>query len=754
MISKAKNVVKLEQVKKNFKSDTLDNIKLQVICSSGTCNGLFSFDPSLQLIAATGWRCVRLFSYKLEYCIDLLPYDSTFKQIQFLNGAGYLFLLTNNEFLIINLSKPNRVQHIDVQAQHFIIVPIFREHLTISNIFVMFMNNGKITVFNLNTLSYSKFSLKFQPVPCSLFLSNPRNPNQLLFALNNNAILYDICNQQHLLSYPVHAITTGCFHPNGIRICLCNSLGLHLFNREDSLSFYEHHIPNIKDIKWIINQNNEYFIVITDITTIYHYKDTLQPIKSINTTNTLFINNNPYFNHGSDYIYDYKLNDEFHITNLFPSLTHPLILNAPLSFISKLMHKHTELPFDIQYSIDIDHVYDQFELLVLINAHDVQFYQYATSPGMLMQSIHPLILDNVDTCAVYSDLLFVFYGSKCTIYSLQEESWLTLQEIPLECSYLGITKNGILCCGAGMVHCISCSIPDSNEALMNNSEIMQNNIHIGITSIPIPFDSIYHIHEDYYLIYKDNLMELVELDHLGPTEIINTIHKFEGTLLSKPPVLVHGEYIFIQLEHLVIIHNAEIVTMNCKYSELMGIGNLIIGINKTETAIQFINIFNTKETFEINGLHEENWRLFVNKEHLWLINKQNINIIGKDRLTTMTINEQKIEERHVPREYAIKQIYNLFFKKVSKLEETDYEREDGFYYDCLLDLEILFGPVDIIKSVETSDTVDSTPNPFSMIKQKMQDRGEELEVLNEKFEDLEQSGKNLLEFAKSLNRKK
>ena len=106
MISKITNVVKVEQLKKQFNNDGFHELNFKVLLQSGKSNGssISTFDPSLELIAMTGWHCVRLFGYKLEFCISLFQFNQEFKQIQFLNGSGFLFLLSKQEFIMINLN--------------------------------------------------------------------------------------------------------------------------------------------------------------------------------------------------------------------------------------------------------------------------------------------------------------------------------------------------------------------------------------------------------------------------------------------------------------------------------------------------------------------------------------------------------------------------------------------------------------------------------------------------------------------------
>eukprot|EP00835_Amoeboradix_gromovi_P001497 NODE_69_length_23719_cov_0.556689.p1 type:complete len:806 gc:universal NODE_69_length_23719_cov_0.556689:21179-18762(-) len=753
MISKAKNFIKAEQLKKQYRaSDNSSDFNMQVILSSGQFNGISAYDPALEIIAVIGWNCVRFLGQKLEHCISLLEYDQSFKQLQFLNGSGLLLILTNCEFIIIDLFT-SIVNHIDIKADRFLVFPIYKlDNSVLSSAFAMFIQNGATTIFNIQSGKIGKFNILLESAECLVLLSNPRNPNQLLVSLNSTARLYDICQQKELINYTVHNITTGTFHPHGTHICLCNSLGLYLFKRESNISIYEHHIQNITKVEWVIS-SSEYLIITTDVNvTVYQYKQTLVPLYSVDTIFSLFIANNPFFNQGDSILYDFNL-AEVHsnmpiasVANEFPRGS-VSVMNTSMSFIARLMHQHTILPFNINYSVNVTNVYDQFEVVCIHNEDSISFYQYSTNPGLLLKSVHPLEV-SCRSFTLSNELLYVFRDT-ITIYTLQEE-WQVLQEIPLlNVEYLGV-HNGIICISNKILHCITCNIPSSDDGVFNFGEVLRNNIHINILSKPFKYQSLMYLYNDYYLGINDSSMDLIKFDiALEENEIIQS---FNYRISAQPSLVYHEATLFVQLNELLCIQEKQVTTIKSKYDGLMALDSMILGINKVNNGIKLTNLMNPTQAKLIKVPWD--FSFITNNDHLWVIinhgNLRNINILGANSLIELKVNSIPVK-RKAPTDGKLTQLLGMFFaKEESNWEETDYEQDDGFYYDCLLDLEIIFNQ-NSKKEQDGGNT--KTANPFALAKNALQDRGEQLQVLDKKFDDLEQRGKSLLDLAKNLNKK-
>ena len=731
MINKAKQLLKAETIKKEFHNKEFKEMELQVILSSGRTNGKSCFDPILNLFAIQDYKCIRIIGTKLEYSYPIQ--FNTIRKMMFLNGSGFLYLLSDCGFHSIDLNL-SILQTIEIHPDSFQIIPIY-EYEHVKSIFGVFITNGIVSVYLLNTMSKCKYTAEFEPLPCTVFIINPRNVNQILIAVNHTAHLYDICSRIDLVTYTVHSIITGCFHPLGTHLCLANTLGIHLFKREDPISFYEHHIPNIKEVVWYINQI-EFFIVLTDKITIYAYEETLVPVQEIETSHLTFIPSNAYFNIGNSYYHDGLLIQSTNTTPITNNLDFEnasvVLLEPSFNFLTTLMHTHKPLTYEIHYTVDICSVYDQFELLCLIFNDKVEFYQYSTCPGVLLKSQHTLHHYCKQLC-VFNDFLYVF-GTSIKLFTLQD-NWVQLQEIPLQVTFLGL-HNSLICYGDGMLHSIDCQVPKLDSAMITTEELLNTSIHISITSYPYE-DELIYVYKDYYIC--NQLKKLLKVQDKEFIEIYEFDH-----FIDSIAVKVINNHVFILSYHLYCLFEESIVKLNGYHcQQLIVLNECLIGLKSTANSLDLVDMMSGDSKsipIPLNSTFK------VNANHIWIFHFTNCLVLGLEPLIEITINSQFIY-RQLPKAHALDRLYSLFFKKQqTQLEESEFEQDDGFYYDCLLDIQSLF-------TNKSTSTTQSPQNLFNGAKNALEDRGKTLEQLDVKFNALETSGKHLLDFAKTLNRK-
>eukprot|EP00834_Sanchytrium_tribonematis_P002304 NODE_68_length_25399_cov_0.885771.p3 type:complete len:712 gc:universal NODE_68_length_25399_cov_0.885771:10835-12970(+) len=710
MFSKVKKLHKYENLRKYFAAESQE-FKFSLHLLQRKSNPSYVFNLSGSVVASSDLRSIELLTqYGTAYFEILSFVDDEIFQIESAIWSDVI-CIRSRESLIAFKMRDNNLVKLPIKCSKILLftTPLSNDNNTT---FCFIFSSGILNIMNLSLMKLCSYTYEFKNEECKFLLQNPRNPNQLLIGLESIVYLYDVCKMHILTKYSIRDVQSGCFSPLGTQICVATSTDLLFFSRESNEVNFNYATLNVKYIDWFMDVD-DYLFVISNNISIYKYKNNLVKIREVQGNSGKILFDNAFWKMGQHYyLIDNNIISqrliEFGLKHDFSGVPH--FFNVSSNFLKKLTVENLNLPFELNLIVDeIDMAFP--DLIVYQNEKGLSFYQYFTSSGILSKC-KVNYEKRVDLFTIYKDNLIIF-DKEIQIYSLDNDNWNRIKTYPVQASPIGTTEEALIAFS-------------SNFKIIFLSDV--------VLEYSVKVENIFFVKRDIFLFVSGNKTQVVKFDN-GTFKVI-----YEKEFVAKKCVFVEARnLILLQLDELICIEKDEVFAIkNDIFDGLLSLQDIVFGVKVSTMEITLFEIFGSRSKSFPIPLKSE---IFVFDERIYIYGASFLYVLSEKDFFRISCNAD-IPKRKLPKQGPLSYVKSLFKSDFSRFEETEFEEDPQFYYDCLADLHTLFSKQ---MSVQTNENLQ-----FEELRNVLVERGERLEELNSKFNDLELGAKNLLKLARNL----